>query len=90
MADQTVTVGVRLTEDGGLEFFGTDEVNARLAAGARVVSVTPGQIYLEDLSAGAEDEGAGGDEEGSGDYALAGCEIVVPLRSGSAAHGRGR
>lgn len=82
--EEQISIGVRLTDDGSLEFFGLEEVNARLSSGGRVVRVEPGQILLEELE-GDEEEG-GEDDEGA--YALAGCEINVTLSTGGGSNGR--
>jgi hypothetical protein len=37
----TVVVGVRVTKEAGLSFFGIDEVNAALRAGKKVTAIEP-------------------------------------------------
>lgn len=64
-----ITIGIRINE-GGLEFFGTEEVNALIQQGYRVSRIEPDQALLEEVE--SEDE-----EEES--FALAGCEITVTL-----------
>ena len=80
--EEQISIGVRLTDDGALEFFGLEEVNARLSGGGRVVRLEPGQILLEELEGDEE----GGEDEGA--YALAGCEINVTLSTGGGSNGR--
>lgn len=59
-------IGAHMTEDGA-EFFGTDALNARLAQGARVTRILPGETLMEEV-------------EGEPDaYAVAGFELVVTL-----------
>ena len=60
------TVGARITEQG-IEFFGTDEVNALIEAGQKVLLIEPGEVIVEEVP---EEEGA---------YAVAGFEMVVTL-----------
>jgi hypothetical protein len=44
----TVVVGVRVTKEAGLSFFGADEVNAALKAGKRVTALEPdGALFQE-------------------------------------------
>ncbi len=59
-------IGAHMTEDGA-EFFGTEALNTRLADGARVVSIVPGETLMELV----EDEPDA--------YAVAGFELVVTL-----------
>ena len=63
-----ITIGIRIN-DGGLEFFGTDEVNALIQQGYRVSRIEPDQALLEQVESDDEEEG----------FALAGCEITVVL-----------
>lgn len=60
------TMGARVTEDG-IEFFGTDEINALIEAGQKIVRIEPGEVIVEEVP---EEEGA---------YAVAGFELVVTL-----------
>jgi len=39
--NMTVVVGLRVTKEAGLSFFGVDEVNAALKAGKRVIALEP-------------------------------------------------
>ena len=71
--DQSITIGIRIEEDG-LEFFGTDEVNERIAAGAKVLRIEPGNALVEKV------EGEDGGEE----YALVGCDLTVVLTTPAA------
>lgn len=64
-------IGAHMTEEGA-EFFGTDALNARLAEGARVVRIAPGETLMELV----EDEPDA--------YAVAGFELVVTLAGGPA------
>ena len=63
---QQATIGARIGEDG-VEFFGTDEVNALIEQGYRVVSLYPGRTLMEAVP---EEEDA---------YAVAGFEVTVTL-----------
>jgi hypothetical protein len=50
----TVVVGVRITKETGLSFFGVDEVNAVLKEGKQVTALEPGDALFEKVG---EDEG---------------------------------
>ena len=63
-----ITIGIQIS-GGGLEFFGTDEVNALIQQGYRVSRIEPDQALLEEV----------GPEGGEEEFALAGCEITVTL-----------
>jgi hypothetical protein len=63
---QQITLGARITDDG-VEFFGTDEVNALIEQGHRVVTVYPGRTLVEAVP---EEDDA---------YAVSGFEITVTL-----------
>ncbi|MBV9867051.1 MAG: hypothetical protein JO316_16985 [Abitibacteriaceae bacterium] len=57
--------------DGTLEFYGVDELNALLQQGHRVTKVEPGNIIVEDT------ESEGEDEEES--YAFMGFELNITV-----------
>ena len=63
---QQITIGARIAEDG-VEFFGTDEVNALIEQGHRVVTIYPGKTLVEAVP---EEEDA---------YAVSGFEMTVTL-----------
>ena len=63
----TVIVGVKVTEDVGLSFFGVDEVNAALKAGKRVTALEPDGAFVQNLA----------DGEGKARYTLSGFAIKV-------------
>ena len=63
---EQATIGARIT-DYGVEFFGTDEVNALIEQGYRVVSIYPGKTLVEAVP---EEEDA---------YAVSGFEMTVTL-----------
>lgn len=50
----TVVVGVRVTKEAGLSFFGIDEVNAALKAGKRVTALEPEGALFQQIAAGEE------------------------------------
>ncbi len=48
----TLTVGIKITKEAGVSFFGVDEVNAALREGKQVTALEPGNaLFLK----GAED-----------------------------------
>jgi len=66
----TVEIGIRIDMAKGLAYFGVDDVNQRLAAGARVIEIRPAGAIINQVG------------EGDGDQvrmSLAGCrfEVVV-------------
>lgn len=71
--DQTiepvVRVGLRV-EDETLTFFGTEEVNYKIAQGWTVVSVNPGDAYVDEH-----------EEDGEVFETLAGADLVITLKS---------
>jgi hypothetical protein len=50
----TVVVGVRITKEVGLSFFGVDEVNAALKAGRRVIALEPSSALVQQIADGEE------------------------------------
>jgi hypothetical protein len=72
---KNLTIGARLNDEGEIEFFGMDEVNAAIQGGARVAKVEEGQVLVEEIPEEYRDSE---DEEDAG-YSLAGFEIVVTL-----------
>ena len=65
----TIEIGIRIDETKGVAFFGVEEVNQRIAAGARVMEVRPGGAIMRKL----------GEDEGNVRLALGGCQIQVVL-----------
>jgi hypothetical protein len=65
----TLEIGIRIDGEKGIAFFGVEEVNRRVAAGARVVEVRPGGVIMNKL-------GEEGDEVR---VMLGGCQIQVVL-----------
>ncbi len=59
-------IGAHMTEHGA-EFFGTEALNEKLAQGARITQIIPGETLMEQVE----------DEEDA--YAVAGFELVVSL-----------
>lgn len=46
----TVVVGVRVTEEAGLSFFGIDEVNAAVRAGKKVTAIEPEGALFQQIT----------------------------------------
>ena len=46
----TVVVGVRVTKEAGLSFFGIDEVNAALRAGKKVTAIEPDGALFQQIT----------------------------------------
>jgi hypothetical protein len=67
----TREIGIRIDLEKGVAFFGVEEVNQRIAAGARVIELRPGGAIVRKV--GAEDGG----EDVS--LTLAGCQFQVVL-----------
>lgn len=66
-----VRVGLRV-EDETLTFFGTEEVNYKIANGWTVVSVQPGDAYVDEV-----------EEDGEVYETLAGADLVITLKAPS-------
>jgi len=66
---EKLEVGIRIRPAEGVAFFGLDEVNQRIAAGARVVAVEPGSLVMEKT----------GEEDGHVQMLFSGCQILVVL-----------
>jgi hypothetical protein len=64
-----INIGIRIDMKTGISFFGLDEVNRRVQAGARVLEVRPGGAIMTKL----------GEAEGSVEMTLTGCDIEVVL-----------
>jgi hypothetical protein len=60
-------IGIRIDLESGLAFFGVEEVNQRIASGARVVEIRPGGAIMTEA-------GPSGDEA---TLALNGCQFEV-------------
>jgi hypothetical protein len=65
----TVEIGIRIDIQTGIAFFGVDEINQRIAAGARVLEVRPGGAIMSKV----------GEESGHETLTLSGCQIEVVL-----------
>ena len=71
-----VRVGLRV-EDETLTFFGTEEVNYKIANGWTVVSVQPGDAYVDEV-----------EEDGEVYETLAGADLVITLKAPSGLLGK--
>ena len=69
----TFEIGIRVDPEKGIAFFGVEEVNQRLATGARVIEVRPGAAVMR-----PEGEADGDDVR----MALAGCQVQLVLEDG--------
>jgi hypothetical protein len=49
-----VVVGVRITKEAGLSFFGIDEVNAALKAGKKVTALEPEGALFQQITGGGK------------------------------------
>jgi len=65
----TFDVGIRIDPQSGIRFFGIEEVNQRLQAGARVQQVRPGGAVFSET----------GRDEKNVTMTLAGCQIQIVL-----------
>jgi len=65
----TLEVGIRIDPEKGIAFFGVEDVNQRIAAGARVIEVRPGGAIINKVG-----EDAGGENVR---VALGGCQFQV-------------
>ena len=63
-------VGVRIDLQKGILFFGVEEVNRKIADGARVVEIRPAGLIMEDRGQGPD---------GKRSLTLGGCKIQVVL-----------
>ena len=61
---QEISVGIRVTEEG-LKFFGTEEVNALIGQGWRVLGIQAGSAIVQ--------------KTGEETFTLSGCDITVTL-----------
>ena len=68
---ETVTLGIRIDREAGVGFFGFEEINQRIEAGARVVEVRPGGAIMTKL-------GEDGDHVS---LTLSGCDLEVVLET---------
>lgn len=62
-----LVVGVRVTKESGLSFFGIDEVNAALKEGKQVTALEPGDALFQKV----------GEDEGKARLTLSGFTIKV-------------
>ena len=65
----TLEVGIRIDPESGIAFFGVDDVNQRIAAGARVIEIRPGGAVMKKVGEGTENV----------TLTLGGCQIQVVL-----------
>ncbi|WP_394830437.1 hypothetical protein LVJ94_28420 [Pendulispora rubella] len=71
-------VGIRVDIETGVSFFGLEEVNRRIAAGARVLEIRPGGAIMTRIAEESEEEPR--DENVS--LTLSGCQMQVILEDG--------
>lgn len=65
----TIEVGIRIDPENGIAYFGVEEVNQRIASGARVIEVRPAGAIVTEV---------GADEDGAAlRVALGGCQLEV-------------
>jgi len=50
----TLVVGIRMTKEAGLSFFGLDEVNAALKEGKQVAALEPGDALFQKVAEDGE------------------------------------
>ena len=50
----TLEMGIRIDREKGIAFFGVDEVNERIATGARIIEVRPGGAIMTQLGEDGE------------------------------------
>jgi hypothetical protein len=65
----TLEVGIRIDMEKGIAFFGVEEVNQRIANGARVIEVRPGGAIVNKVGEDASGENVR--------LALGGCQFQV-------------
>ncbi len=65
----TLDVGIRIDPEKGVAFFGVEDVNQRIAAGARVLEIRPGGAVMNKVG-----EDVGGE---SVRMTLGGCQFQV-------------
>lgn len=65
----TVVIGIQVDLDNGVAFFGLEEVNRRIARGARVLELRPGSAVLNTVE----------HERGHSQMTVRGCQIYVVL-----------
>jgi hypothetical protein len=63
----TLEIGIRMDLEKGIAFFGVEEVNQRIASGARVLELRPGGAIMSKV----------GEPEGNVSLTLSGCQFVV-------------
>ena len=51
----TLTVGIRITKETGVSFFGVDEVNSALKEGKQVTALEPGNALFQKVAEDGED-----------------------------------
>jgi hypothetical protein len=63
----TFEVGIRIDPEKGIAFFGVEDVNQRIAAGARVIELRPGGAIMNKV----------GEDGDNVRLALGGCQIQI-------------
>lgn len=53
---RTFDIGILIDPEKGLAYFGLDEVNRAIAAGARVVEVRPGGVVMPQVTVNTQNE----------------------------------
>lgn len=66
-----IQIGIRIDVQKGISFFGADELNRQLAAGARVLEVRPGGAIMTKVGEGEGEENVS--------FTLSGCQFEVVL-----------
>jgi hypothetical protein len=64
-----IVLGIRISGETGISFFGIDEVNEEIRKGKRIVSIEPGDAIVEKIS----------EEGGKAQLALAGGNVRIVL-----------
>jgi hypothetical protein len=67
----TIQIGIRIDVEKGVAFFGADELNRQLAAGARILEVRPGGAIMSRIGGDPNDENVS--------LTLSGCQFDVVL-----------
>ena len=68
MSTREIEVGIRIGAEG-MAYFGLEQVNRELAAGAKIVELRPGGVVMDKV----------GEDADNVRLTLAGCQIVVVL-----------
>lgn len=67
----TITLGIRVDVERGVSFFGLEEVNRSIQAGARVVEIRPGGAIMR----------RAGDDDDAVTLTFSGCDVEVVLET---------